>query len=301
METVYRTLRDFFTSIGLPLQQDFEMTVHRLKGLHGEGKKQSPPFRTNYYAFLLITAGKSHYTIDQQEFALGNGSFYFTNPGHLKSFRIEVPLEGFMLTFSDTFVKENFSVDLFQRFPFLVHESTPVMQLGEEQQTDLTALFEMLLAEYQGGSTYKKAILTNHLMVLLYKTKDLLTSHHALPSVTTRSSEIVTAFKSALDERVKTLVTGKTRRLISVKDIAQKLALHPNHLSSVVKAQTGKPATAWIQERLLTESQSLLKNTTQTVSEIAYRLGFTDSTHFTKFYKKMTGILPAAYRKNATL
>ncbi len=94
METIFRTLQDFFKSIGLPLEQDFEMTVHNLAGLHGSGAKVSPLFRTDYFAFLLITSGKSSYTIDSQSFALDEGSFYFTNPGHLKSFHIEIPLEG---------------------------------------------------------------------------------------------------------------------------------------------------------------------------------------------------------------
>jgi AraC family transcriptional regulator, transcriptional activator of pobA len=75
METIYRTLQDFFKSIGLPLQQDFEMTVHQLKGLHGDGKKQSPLFRTDYFSFLLITKVKSSYVIDKQQFNLGAGSF----------------------------------------------------------------------------------------------------------------------------------------------------------------------------------------------------------------------------------
>ena len=32
METNFRTLQDFFKSIGLPMTQDFEMTIHPLKG-----------------------------------------------------------------------------------------------------------------------------------------------------------------------------------------------------------------------------------------------------------------------------
>ena len=49
METIFRTLQDFFKSIGLPMTQDFEMTIHPLKGLHGDGQKQSPVFRTDYF------------------------------------------------------------------------------------------------------------------------------------------------------------------------------------------------------------------------------------------------------------
>jgi AraC family transcriptional regulator, transcriptional activator of pobA len=143
MEILYRTLQDFFKSIDIPLQQEFEMTVHLLKGLHGDSKLKSPLFRSNYYSFLLITGGQSSYTIDGKMFALSNGSYYFTNPGHLKSFEIEKPIEGYIITFSEGFLKENFMGDFFQLFPFLVHESTPVMRLSEKKQAELHTFWKL--------------------------------------------------------------------------------------------------------------------------------------------------------------
>jgi AraC-like DNA-binding protein len=41
-----------------------------------------------------------------------------------------------------------------------------------------------------------------------------------------------------------------------------------------------------------------LGKSTQTISDIAYALGFTDSTHFAKFFKKMIGVSPSEFRKN---
>ncbi|MEY4541730.1 MAG: hypothetical protein RLZZ306_3487, partial [Bacteroidota bacterium] len=190
METIFRTLQDFFKSIGLPLEQDFEMTVHSLTGLHGSGSKISPQFRTDYFAFLLITGGKSSYVIDKQSFALGEGSFYFTNPGHLKSFHIEIPLEGYMVTFTETFLKQNFTGDLFQLFPFLLNESTPVMKLNADIQTTMTQLFDTMIQEYKGTSSFKKAILSNHLSILLFKTKELLQSHQVSIKASGRSMEL---------------------------------------------------------------------------------------------------------------
>jgi AraC family transcriptional regulator, transcriptional activator of pobA len=73
--------------------------------------------------------------------------------------------------------------------------------------------------------------------------------------------------------------------------------VHPNYLSNVIKEESGKSASDWIQDRTLAEAQSLLKNSPKTVSEIAYNLGFTDSTHFAKFFKKMKNVSPSDYRK----
>jgi AraC family transcriptional regulator, transcriptional activator of pobA len=298
METIFRTLQDFFKSIGLPLEQDFEMTVHSLAGLHGSGAKVSPTFRTDYFAFLLITGGKSSYTIDTQSFALGEGSFYFTNPGHLKSFNIEIPLEGYMVTFTETFLKQNFTGDLFQQFPFLLNETTPVMKLNLDIQADMAKMFETMIQEYKGHSSFKKAILSNHLSILLYKSKELLQSHQVSIKASSRSMELLNQFKMILNENFKHLLMGKSDKVLSIKEIADSMNVHPNYLSNVIKEESGKSASDWIQDRTLAEAQALLKNSPKTVSEIAYNLGFTDSTHFAKFFKKMANISPSDYRKN---
>jgi AraC family transcriptional regulator, transcriptional activator of pobA len=297
METIFRTLQDFFKSIGLPLEQDFEMTVHQLKGLHGDGKKQSPLFRTDYFSFLLITKGKSSYVIDQQAFDLSAGSFYFTLPGHLKSFQIEMPLEGYIVTFTENFLKQNFKGDLFQLFPFLLNESTPVMRLNDSIISELSLMFEAMIKEYKSDSAFKQDILANHLSILLFKTKELLQSHQVNIKSSSKSMELVNQFKTLLNENFKNLLQAKADKILSIKEIANVLNVHPNYLSNVIKEESGKAATAWIQDRTISEAQFLLKNSTKSISEIAYTFGFTDSTHFAKFFKKIANTSPSDYRK----
>jgi AraC family transcriptional regulator, transcriptional activator of pobA len=41
----------------------------------------------------------------------------------------------------------------------------------------------------------------------------------------------------------------------------------------------------------------LLRETTLTVSEIAYQLSFDDAAHFGRFFKQHTGSTPASFRK----
>jgi len=301
METLHQTLQDFFRSVGLPLQQDMELTVHRLDGLHGGKPFSSPLFRTNYYSFVLIQKGKSRYTIDNQTFELGSGSFYFTNPGHLKSFAIEELLGGYMLTFSEQFVKQHYTGDFYTLYPFLMHETTPVMQLDEPALAELAFVFEQMLREYNGEAVFRGAILTKYLAILLYKTKELLQTHKANFQAQNRSNALVSNFKKLLNENFKELATGQTNKIRSVKEFAERLNVHPNYLSSVVKNETGRPASDWIQERTLAEAQSLLNNTKLTVSEITFRLGFSDTAHFGKFFKKRANVSPSEYRQTPRL
>jgi AraC family transcriptional regulator, transcriptional activator of pobA len=271
--------------------------VHRLEGLHGDKPLKSPLFRTNYYTIVLISEGKASYTIDGHTYALQRLAFYFTIPGHLKSFDIQELLSGFMITFSEKFVKQFFSGDFFQQFPFLVQETIPVMYLSEDIFEDIATICAQMQKEYERKSTFKNAVLTNLLSVLLFKIKELLPAYQA--QNISRQEEIVLAFKHLLNENFVNLASSKSSKLWSVKEYADKLHLHPNYLSNLIKETTQKSPSEWIQERTLAEAQSLLLNTTKTVSEIAYSLGFTDTAHFGKFIKKYTGMTALELRSQS--
>ena len=134
-------------------------------------------------------------------------------------------------------------------------------------------------------------------MILLYKIKELLQSHQVNIKSSSRAMELVNQFKIILNENFKSLLENKTDKIISIKEIANQLNVHPNYLGNVIKDETGKQANHWIQNRTQAEAQALLKNSTKTISEIAYIFGFTDNTHFTKFFKKNIGITPSEFRK----
>jgi AraC-like DNA-binding protein len=74
------------------------------------------------------------------------------------------------------------------------------------------------------------------------------------------------------------------------------LHVHVNYLNSAVKEVTGKPTTAHIADRIITEARALLQHTDWSIAEIAYALGFEYPTYFNNFFKKKTGEIPKAVR-----
>jgi AraC family transcriptional regulator, transcriptional activator of pobA len=215
------------------------------------------------------------------------GSFYFTLPGHLKSFDIVEPLEGFLLTFTEAFIKQHLPNNLFDVFPFLINETIPVMQLQQDSLQEIQLLFQFLLSEYQSKHIYKKEILSNQLSVVLYKTKDLLQSHQISIKASGRSTALLQAFQLLMHNNFKELQLQQTDKMLSIKEMANQLHVYPNYLSNVVKTESGKSAIDFINDRTNTEIKSLLMNSEKSISEIAYTFGFTDSTHFSKFFEKL--------------
>jgi AraC family transcriptional regulator, transcriptional activator of pobA len=77
---------------------------------------------------------------------------------------------------------------------------------------------------------------------------------------------------------------------------AEKLNITPKYLSEVIKEETGKSPKTLIEQLLMQEAKSLLKQTEMNVKEISYWLGFEDPSYFTKAFKLVEGITPFEYR-----
>ena len=85
----------------------------------------------------------------------------------------------------------------------------------------------------------------------------------------------------------------------SVENLARSAGLSRSMLHRKLKKITGKSAGELITEIRLARARELLENKAGTVSEIAFQVGFTDPSYFTKVFKKHFNVLPGEVRKEA--
>jgi AraC family transcriptional activator of pobA len=78
---------------------------------------------------------------------------------------------------------------------------------------------------------------------------------------------------------------------------ADKLAVTPDRLNDHVKRVSGVTAGHLIRQRVLTEAKRSLVFTGQPINEISFDLGFTDPSHFARFFRKQTGSTPQQFRE----
>jgi AraC family transcriptional activator of pobA len=112
-----------------------------------------------------------------------------------------------------------------------------------------------------------------------------------------RSGSVTLARADARVEALQTLVDEHFRKERQIGFYARKLAMTPDRLNDHVKRATGVTAGHLIRQRVLTEAKRQLVFTNQPINEVAYGLAFSDPSHFTRFFRKQTGMTPQAFRE----
>ena len=82
----------------------------------------------------------------------------------------------------------------------------------------------------------------------------------------------------------------------NIKAYADYLCITPNHLSAVIREQSGRSVMDWLNAHCVLRAQVLLRHTDLSIYEIADRLGFQSATFFTRFFHRETGVTPKEYR-----
>ncbi|AXT51792.1 AraC family transcriptional regulator [Aquimarina sp. BL5] len=291
----YDKLSDLYNdeNVGKSILQDSDFTIHRMEKVHPR-PTESPVFRANYFSFILVKKGKSIYTIDDHKFYTKPNTLYFTNPGHLKSFAIEEIVHGFIITSSEEYLKEHIHADVFDELSFLLTEMVPPCFLDQDRFHELLHLSEQILNEQSKKSILRHKIISSLFMVFLLKVKEFLLQDDSFKIAYDRDSEIVNQFKKDLESVFRSKNLKNTD--LQVAAFADNQQLHPAYFSTVIKTKTGQSANKWIQDKTIIEAQALLSKSNTPIKEIAYRLGFNEPTHFSKFFKKQTNFTPNQYR-----
>ncbi|MCQ6957808.1 AraC family transcriptional regulator [Mucilaginibacter aquariorum] len=297
---IFNNLKEQYVHFGLPLDEiddKTEFTIHDIKNIHLDLPFQSPVYRANFFSFVFVKNGYGQYTTDDKLFKTMPGIIYFTNPGHFKSHLWKSLKEVFLVTLSESFLKENVHQDIFEEFPFLLAETVQPRVLSPDVFAEFEQLYKQIQKEYTKNSPYRNRLIGNLFVVLLLKIKEYFWEDYNPIYEGNRSSQIVKNFKLTLEKHYRDLSSGKVEKAFRVQDYADAQALHPNYLSNVIKTKTGKAIGTWIADKTIAEAKSLLQNSSTSIKEIAYLLGFAESAHFSNYFKKHTNISPVLFRK----
>ncbi|WP_265131083.1 AraC family transcriptional regulator [Chryseobacterium oranimense] len=272
-------------------------TIHNMKDIGLTVPYQSPSYRPDFFSFLFVKNGSGKYTVNEYTFNIQYQSIYFTNPSNYRTFSWQSVEEIYLITFDETFLKKYIGKDIFSYFPFLLTETIQPKAVTDEFYGIAEKIYLQILEEYKSRSSFKYKVIGHFLSVLLYKIKEYFWIDYNPLQEGNRSSQIVKSFKHLLESHYRDLSAGKADRVFRVQDYADAQNLHPNYLSNVIKSKTGKPIASWIVEKTISEAKSLLQNTSISIKEITYQLGFSEAAHFSNYFKKHTGITPVQYRK----
>lgn len=90
-----------------------------------------------------------------------------------------------------------------------------------------------------------------------------------------------------------------TELSLSLKEVSQSLQVHPAYISrEFSKYFDNLNFGDYLRKLRIEKAISLLTNSKYSLAEIAFLTGFSDQSHFTRTFKKYTGLTPSAYKKS---
>lgn len=263
--------------------EDYNRVVH----LPREWDAQ--PFRLTVFSFFFLTRGTSIRSKGLLTYEFGENTFFFLPAYEISTYRlVNENAEGFFCYFNSELLTSDYKLkDLLTDFAFLNFNCYPLVTISTSATEIIIALLKRLEEEYKKGTACRYDILRVYLMALFTELKSFATTVSSSPK--NSAYQITEQYKKALSQ----FIYEKQK----VADYADMLAVTPNHLNKCVKAVTGQSAHDVLSEMVLLEAKVLLKQTTQSVSEIAYQIGRNELSDFTRFFKAKTGLSPGEYRK----
>ena len=96
--------------------------------------------------------------------------------------------------------------------------------------------------------------------------------------------------------QVKDFIEERLAEDLSIADMAAVVHMSQFHFARAFKTATGESPHRYLTQRRMEQAKVLLSVTRLSVAEVAYRVGFYNTSHFTAQFRKATGTTPKAYR-----
>ena len=179
-------------------------------------------------------------------------------------------------------------------YTFFSYDSDEALHLSEkERQIVIDCLGKINYELKLSVDKHSKTLIANNIELLLnyclrFYDRQFITRSQV-------NINVLVKFEKLLEDYFQSEIT-QTQGLPTVKYCADKLHLSPNYFGDLIKKETGKSAQEHVQLKLIDIAKERIFDTSKTISEIAYELGFKHPQHFSRIFKKNTGFTPNEYR-----
>jgi len=251
--------------------------------------------RKDFYK-INLTIGKFIFHYSDKSLETDDTFLFFGNPKIPYSCEPASPkFSGYTCLFTEDFLKLGDRSESLLQSPLFKLGGTPILTLDADQQDFIVRIFQRMLGEQESDYAFKDEAIRNYINLIIHEAVKMQPAVNQ-PKKANASERITAVFLELLERQFPIENTAHPLGLKTAQDFAKNLFVHVNYLNSAVKEVTGKPTTAHIADRIISEAKALLQHTNWSIAEIAYALGFEYPTYFNNFFKKKTGEIPKSVR-----
>lgn len=252
--------------------------------------------RRDFYKILMISGGEGIFTLGLNKYVVDKPTMIFIHPNDIISWqKTSGESAGYYLLFKKDFLNHHHILKTtMERLTLFSDKSKSVICLEENDLIGFTRLWEIMYHEQESDLGFEA--IQAYIQLLMIESARI--SKLAIPEKTGEEYDHIHRFFGLLEEEVSNINYEKPIKLRTAQEFADSMKLHPNYLNRILKKRTGQNVSKHIKGRLLDECKALLLQTTWTLEQISYAVGFSDQPNFNFFFKKNTGFTPKVFRNS---
>lgn len=226
------------------------------------------------------------------------GVLFFTAPDQVQSVSKAQQLneiQGWMLFFHPDLIRNTplgKTIDDYKFFTYEVHEALHLSDAEQKTITDCKSMIQNEISERIDN--HSQTVIASSLELLLNLSRRYY--ERQFNTRAAQNSDVVSQFHSLLNSYFKSGKFAETG-IPSIEYFSDKIHLSGNYLSDLLKKETGYAIKDHVNNFIIEKAKTLLLSESETVSGIAYSLGFNYPHYFNRLFKSKTGLTPQEYRK----
>ncbi|MGE4290350.1 MAG: helix-turn-helix domain-containing protein [Salinivirgaceae bacterium] len=250
-----------------------------------------------FYCIFLKDIKCGNLTYGCSKYDYEEGTLVFIGPGQIVGVKRKDEYfqpKGYALLFHPDLIYGTSLNQHIKTYTFFSYETNEALHLSERERAIITDCFSKISFELEHSvDKHSKTLIVSYIELLLnyctrFYDRQFITREVANKGLIERFEKILDGyFQSKNPQQL---------GLPSVGYFAEKLNLSANYFGDLVKKETGKTASEYIHLKMMEMAKNRILDTTKSVSEIAYELGFKYPQHFSRMFKKSTGYSPNEYR-----
>lgn len=238
---------------------------------------------------MIVLQGSGTMKLQQMEIPFASPCALIIPIDTIHGFDYELETDGRVLTLADYCVQQTLS-RLPQVSELLGQPAVIPLKKDAKQLDLLSRRIDNIERELKGkGESYEVIIESDLIAILIELQRAALQVKSSTSEFNDRQLKIVADFKALIEEHLHSnLKITRYSELLNVSGF---------QLRSSCECVTGKSPKEIVEERRLMEAKKDLIFTAKPIEQIAYKLGFTDPSYFTRYFKKMEGESPSIFRE----